>query len=227
MKQLRLTWLCLLASTFPLGASPIEATFTGVNGAADFGYYVGPYYGKLGNQVVTLYCVDFNNEVAFGQQWSANLSHIGPQLDLADTRYGNKVDALQLYQEAAWLTTQYATTPTASYGDIQATIWELLDSFAPAPATNYWLQQAQLNYQSISYQDFFLVTNTGPVTTTGQVQEFLTVIQPSSPLYPQATPALTVVATPEPGWLGAVGLGLVGFGVFSRKRHNRRPPSSQ
>ena len=67
--------LCLLAA-LPLAANPIEATFVGVNGAEAFGYYVGPYYGDLGQQSVVLDCVDFSNDVSFGQQWAVNLSHI-------------------------------------------------------------------------------------------------------------------------------------------------------
>ena len=46
----RYVWL-LLAGV-QAWATPIEATFTGVNGTQAFGYYVGPYYGKLDQQFV-------------------------------------------------------------------------------------------------------------------------------------------------------------------------------
>src|SRR5579872_605211 len=97
---LRGLWFFL--AVFTLHANPIEATFVGVNGTVAFGYYVGPYYGRLDLQSVTLNCVDFANDVSFGQQWAVNLSHIDTQSDLADTRYGGSTNALQLYQEAAW-----------------------------------------------------------------------------------------------------------------------------
>ena len=100
--------LPLLLAVLPLTASPIEATFVGVNGAESFGYYVGPYYGELGQLSVVLDCVDFANDVYFGQQWAVNLSSIDTQADLANTRYGGRANAVQLYQEAAWLTEQYA-----------------------------------------------------------------------------------------------------------------------
>ena len=118
MKNVLRGLLCMLA-VLPLEATPIEATFVGVNGAIGFGYYVGPYYGKLEQQSVVLDCVDFANDVSFGQQWAANLSHINTQSDLGNTRFGSRLNATQLYQEAAWLTIQYSLNPSA-YADIQA-----------------------------------------------------------------------------------------------------------
>ncbi len=202
-----------LLAALPLEASPIEATFVGVNGAEAFGYYVGPYYGKLEQQSVVLDCVDFANDVYFGQQWAVNLSPIETQLDLVDTRYGGMTNALQLYQEAAWLTGQYALNPALDYADIQATIWQLFDPFAPSPSTGYWLQLAQSSYTSANYSDFFVVTNVGPVNPTGQVQEFLTELNPSMPIYPREETSNTL-ATPEPALLGVVGFLLIGLAVL-------------
>jgi hypothetical protein len=216
--------LCLLAAG-PAAADPIEATFVGVNGTIDFGYYVGPYYGDLGQQSVVLDCVDFANEVSFGQRWAANLSHINTQQDLANTRFGSRVNALQLYQEAAWLTEQYALNPASAYGDIQATIWQLFDAYAPTPSTGYWLSQAQARYASGDYSNFLVVTNVGPVNPTGQVQELLTVLDPSMPIYAQFSQNSTLAA-PEPPLMGALGLVLIAAALGSRYalRHLRRSP---
>lgn len=220
--------LLLISQVTSLNASPIEATFIGVNGAQGFGYYVGPYYGNLGQQSVVFDCVDFANEVYFGQQWAANLSPIETLADLANTRYGESANALQLYQEAAYLTELYALYPS-NYADIQATIWQLFDPYAPAPSTDYWLNLAQGNYAGGNYSDFFVVTNVGPVNATGQVQEFLTEITPSMPLYQEenfgnATP---VVSTPEPASSIFVGLGLaltvLGFSWWGRRKASRQP----
>jgi len=208
----------------PLEANPIEATFVGVNGAVAFGYYVGPYYGRLEQQSVVLDCIDFANDVHFGQQWAANLSHIITQQDLGNTRFGGRENALQLYQEAAWLTVQYSLNPSWAYADIQATIWQLFDAYAPSPASGYWLSQAQTHYSSEAYDNFFVVTNVGPVNPTGQVQEFLTVLQPKMDVYPKSSPmvgsqAYTTVATPEPRLMGAIGLGLICLlGVLKQRR---------
>jgi len=177
---------------------------------------------------VVLDCVDFANEVSFGQQWAVNLSPIETQADLADTRYGAMANGLRLYQEAAWLTEQYALNPASAYGDIQATIWQLFDQYAPAPATSYWLNLAEANYASGNYTNFFVVTNVGPVNPTGQVQEFLTVLNPSMSIYPASDPSDSdgAIATPEPGLMGALGLGFISVGVLIRwwhRRQNARP----
>jgi len=221
MKILLRSLPCLLA-VVSLRASPIEATFIGVNGTEAFGYYVGHYYGKLDQQSVVFDCVDFANGVHFGQQWAVNLSPIGSQADLTNTRYGEKLSALQLYREAAWLTQQYALNPTTAYGDIHATIWQLFDTYAPMPSSGYWLSQAEANYSTGNYDNFFVVTNVGPVKPTGQVQEFLTVLNPTMSVYPRmtVTPAASsaVVATPEPRFVGIAALGVVCLLVARSRR---------
>jgi hypothetical protein len=132
MKFLRLALFIagLSAGAGSAFATLLPATFTGVNGASAFGYYVGPYSGTVNGNPVTFYCVDFANHVDLGQTWLANLTPIDGSSGLGNTRYGN----LTLYQEAAWLTTQYATNPN-DYADIQATIWQLFDPNAPSPSS--------------------------------------------------------------------------------------------
>lgn len=181
---------------------------TGVNGAAAFGYYVGPYYGTLGSQKVPLYCDDFANESYIGETWQANLSTITPGSDLSQTRFGTKPNALQLYEEIAWLDTQFSTAPASSFGDIHGTIWQIFDpQGAPKPSSSYWLTQAQQNYTSTDFSSFRVVTNVGPVLPTGQVQEFLTILPAGSPYGPAQTPESETFAllgaglTSAAGWL--------------------------
>jgi len=228
MKSLLLA-LSLFTACCRSDAIPIEATFVGVNGAEGFGYYVGPFYGRLEQQSVVLYCVDFQNDVYFGQQWAANLSHVNMQSDLVNTRFGSAPDALQLYQQAAWLTRQYVSNSAAT-ADIQATIWRLFDIYAPAPSSHYWLDLAQANYASTDYRDFFVVTNVGPVNPAGQVQEFLTVLDPSMPIWNQLSQdgayQSATIGTPEPRLPGAVGGALIAMAVLLRylRRGVYRPP---
>ncbi len=161
-------------------ADPVEVTLTGVNGVEAFGYFVGPYYGTLDGKPYELYCNDFANEVHLGQTWWANLTPLS-SADLSNTRYGGLPDAQKLYWEAAWLTTQYASSP-AAYADIQATIWRLFVSSAPTPGSNEWLNLAAANYTTIDPNKFMIVTNLSPVSLRGegQVQEFI--IDPPQPV---------------------------------------------
>jgi hypothetical protein len=176
------------------GASTVQMSYVGASNVA-YGYYVGPYAGTMNGQPDVLFCVDIANEVTPGERWTANLTAITPLADLSQTRYGGLPGAPQLYQEAAWLALQFASQPKSAYGDIQATIWQLFNASGPQPSTTFWLGQARSNYDAGDYTDFRVVTNTAPVLATGQVQEFLTRVQPA-----QAA---------EPGTELLIGFGLV------------------
>lgn len=194
--------------------------FTGVEGTAAFGYYVGPYYGQLEGQNVSLFCDDFANEVNFGQTWQANLSKITAGSDLSQTRFGGGANALRDYQEIAWLDTQFSVQPSSQFGDIHATIWSIFDpGGAPHASSDHWLQLAQDSYQSMTYDDFRVVTNIGPVLPTGQVQEFLTILAPA--IDAGALP------TPEPAPFLLMGFGLLAvgglFGLFKRRASTPQP----
>jgi hypothetical protein len=193
--------LSLVALTgLPASADPVDVTFTGTNGVAAFGYYVGPYYGTINGAPVTLYCVDFENEVFTGESWEANLTQLNGG-NLSDTRFGGAVglpNALMLYEEAAWLTTQYASNP-GDYANIQATIWQLFDPGAPSPSSNYWAQLAAENYQNVNIDEFEVVTNVAPVDATGQVQEFL--IDPAPVPEPSAFLLLATVIALGAWWM--------------------------
>lgn len=209
---------CGILAALPGQASPIQTTFTGVNGANAFGYYIGAYSGQLDGQNVSLFCDDFANEVTVGQQWTANLSTITTGSDLSNTRYGDVAGAAQTYQQVAWLDTQFSQQSTAQWADIHATIWQYFDpTAAPTPSSDYWMKQAQQNYSSIGYDNFRVVTNVGPVAKTGQVQEFITMVSPSS-----AGP----VATPEPASAFLIGSSLLlaafAVNVFQKKRSAQR-----
>ena len=192
-----LALLTFLLPTLPALADPVEVTFTGVNGVADFGYYVGPYYGTINGDPVTLYCVDFANEVFGGETWEANLTPLNGG-DLSNTRYGGVSNALVLYEEAAWLTKQYASSPGA-LGDIPGHHLATVRPRRAHAEPGYWLQQAELNYQSIDPAYFEVVTNVGPVYATGQVQEFL--IDPPPAVPEPSGILLLATAIGLTGWL--------------------------
>jgi len=208
---------CLLVSSAL--ASTIQATFTGVNGENAFGYYIGAYYGQLESQNVSLYCDDFANEVNFGQKWMANLSTITTGSDLSQTRYGDVKESARLYKEIAWLDTQFGQQPTDQWADIHATIWQIFDpSQAPKPSSSQWLEQAQRNYNKLDYSNYRVVTNVAPVEKTGQVQEFLTILPPGSPLITRGGD----LATPEPGTAFLMGAGILFAALVLKRTHAKK-----
>jgi hypothetical protein len=200
-------------------ASPVTMKFVNVNGVNDGSYYVSPYTGTMNGNPVTLFCDDFNNDVTWNQTWQANVTSLGSN-DLSNTRYGNSQNvaqllgtdpyfntftSTQLYEQAAWLTTQfgqYLSNPNGANQVIalQYAIWDLFDPNAPTNAAALvWISKAQQNDGWINPNDFLIVTNTGPLTLTGQVQEF-------------------IVRTPEPGSAVLLGAGLLALAFYSRRK---------
>ncbi|MFI5104955.1 MAG: PEP-CTERM sorting domain-containing protein, partial [Terriglobales bacterium] len=162
-------------------------------------------------------CVDFNNEVTWNQTWQANVTPLSSN-DLSNTRYGNSADvallklsdpyyntysAAQLYAQAVWLTTrfnQYLSTDPSQVIALQYAIWDLFAPNAPTnAAAQAWILSAEQNYGSVNLNNFELVTNVGPLSLTGQVQEF-------------------IVPTPEPGTFALLGVALMGLVFFARRK---------
>jgi hypothetical protein len=196
----------LLAAAF-VAAAPLRAqtSFTLVSGSpvSAFGYEVGPYSGILGTgssaQTLFIYCIDVAHTVTPGQQWEVNLTNLGTGAGIGtNTRSGD----LELYRQAAWLTTQYAPHPEAT-ADIQATIWNLFGTFAGvAPSSDYWFLQAQANYASADYSGFLVATDVNMALETSG-QEF-------------------IIVTPEPSTVALFATGLLGvLGVAARSRRRR------
>jgi len=205
--------LLLLAVMFMLtpmahaDSTPVTMVFTGVNGSNDGHYYVSPYTGTMNGQAVTLFCVDMINEVNFGQTWQANVTNLASG-NLSNTRYGDSAispvaaNAGILYAEAAWLTTQFASN-SSDYVSLQYALWDLMNPGSEPTSygnVQHWLDLAAANYGSIDPSQFAIITNVGPVTLTGQVQEF-------------------IIRTPEPGTLALLLCGMLVLAVFvSRQR---------
>jgi len=165
--------------------SPVNMVFTGVNGANDGVYYVSPYTGTANGQTVILFCDDIKNDVYIGEKWTANVTNLGTALTttggFANTRYGGVAgspvfsNASVAYQEAAWLTTQFASHPT-DLVSLQYALWDIMNPGSEPTSygnVSYWLSQAAGNYSTINAADFSVYTNTGKLALTGQVQEFI------------------------------------------------------
>jgi len=195
--------------------------FTGVNGANNGVYYVSPYngimnYGTSGAQAVVLFCDDINNEVTWNQVWTANVTNMASG-NFSNTRYGNSsintnlgsTLPLTLYEEAAWLVTQFASHP-GDYVSLQYALWNLMSPNNPnAGPLSYagsdgitvatWLQDANNDYTNINPADFEIITNTGTLAYTGQVQEF-------------------IVETPEPSSLALLVTGMLALMLLVIRR---------
>src|SRR6266550_4614053 len=180
MKLLRTIWvLVALMIVTPLAQADgtTKMEFTGVNGANNGVYYVSPYTAIM----------NYGNGSV-----NPNLGGTNPQT---------------LYEEAAWLVTQFASH-SGDYVSLQYALWDLMTpgaeptNFANADGTTaaQWLALAAANYGQINPANFMIITNTGTLTYKGQVQEF-------------------IVQTPEPATAVLLLIGV--FSIFLLTRRNQ------
>jgi hypothetical protein len=202
-------------------------------------FYVSPYSGLIDYNTATgtgtsvsLNCVDYFHDVYIGDVWTANVTNLGAASTdnslLANTRYGNAAgpsgytNVLDLYKEAAWLTTQYDANPGASGSAdktraIQSAIWSLFNPLAGvAPAFDgpgvdendsaWWLTQVSPTKLSDADLQYFsiLTDNTSPWTSDSK-QEFI------------------IHTTPEPGTIILMLTGMAALLIVVRRR---RPATS-
>ena len=213
MKFARLLGLLVVAMIlvpFAYADGPVTMVFTGVNGANDGQYYVSPYYGTMNGQTVTLFCDDIINDVNFQQKWNANVTNLATAVNtnnFSQTRYGSVLGSAVLgnpalaYEEAAWLTTNFASNP-GDLVNLQYALWDIMNPGARGNGiadVQNWLLQASEKYGTINPGNFEVVTNCGPLTLTGQVQEF-------------------IVRTPEPGTLSLLICGMLALCVWLMRR---------
>ncbi len=185
--------------------SSVNMVFNGVNGVNDGQYYVSPYYGTMNGNSVVLFCDDIINDVTINQKWQASVTNLGAAIstsNFSNTRYGGVSTSAvfsnptMAYEEAAWLVTQFASNP-GDLVNLQYALWDIMNPGARGNGNSdvqNWLLLASENYSSINPYNFEIVTNCGPLTLTGQVQEF-------------------IVQTPEPGTLAMLLCGLLVLAV--------------
>src|SRR6266403_3618194 len=179
MTFLRALWfLAALMIMTPLAQADSTTTmkFTGVNGANNGVYYVSPYtgimnYGTSSAQTVVLFCDDINNESSTNQVWNANVTSLASG-NFSNTRYGRgsvnpnlgSMNPQTLYEEAAWLVTQFASHP-GDYVSLQYALWNLMSptnassgslSFMGTDGVSVaqWLAMAAAGYTNVNPANF-------------------------------------------------------------------------
>ena len=195
--------------------------FTGVNGANDGVYYVSPYTGviNLGSakaQPVVLFCDDINNEVYVGEIWQANVTDMATG-NLSNTRYGNGLVNPNLGGRRARRPSTKRqpglsrfASHSGDYVSLQYALWDLMTpnaeptSYANADGiqVSQWLSWAAADYAQINPANFSIVTNVGPLSYKGQVQEF-------------------IVSTPEPAGLVLMLVGMGFIFLLLRRRQQQ------
>ena len=124
---------------FAPGAFADSMTFTNPGSNVWAGVYVNPYTGldTTTNQVLTLYCDDYNTEFSGNPTWNADIAPLVPSPDPSSPSdaetyaatnflFGNTTDAYYKYLEAAYLFGQIQNTSVAiTKQELSAAAWKL------------------------------------------------------------------------------------------------------
>jgi hypothetical protein len=219
-KTLFVRILCFAA--IPAAASPLTLDWVSPGNNPVGNYYVSPYTAEIQStgQLITLYCIDFNHEVAPPLEWQANIQ----TLDLANVpslQYGasspNVNVIWQDYEAAAWLITQMTETSNLRQQAIdQYAAWEIF--LYPSNVANW---QASVNTQGGAFAAQYKAAINA--VNSGYTPYGLEVVTPNPAGQPGSTQEfLTFASTPEPESIVLLGTILVIVGLITRLRMRRR-----
>lgn len=124
-------WATLVAVIAPSGLFANEVTLDFVspgNNVAGY-YYISPYTAQIKgtNQFLTLYCIDFNHEIAPPVEWTAKIQDFD-YANVPAMQYGasgqNQQDTWFKYETAAYLITELAQSSNDAQGLHQQAIYQ-------------------------------------------------------------------------------------------------------
>jgi hypothetical protein len=211
---------------FSAVASPLTLDWVSAGNNPVGYYYVSPYTAEIKStgQLITLYCIDFNHEVAPPMEWEANIQ----TLDLADVpslQYGNSSSNLNSiwvnYEAAAWLITQTSQTTDKHQQAIdQYAAWKIF--LDPSHLTAYNNSVAAVG-GTFAADITTAYNNAFSAVRNGYEPQGWDVVTPDPAGEPGSTQEfLTPVPTPEPTSIILLGTALVGVSFIVRMRSTRR-----
>jgi hypothetical protein len=192
-------------------------------------FYVSPYTAEIKgtNQPITLYCIDFNHEVAPPLEWQANIQ-IFDQANLPNMQYGGLPSPNTTwtnYEAAAWLINQLVQTTNLQQEAVyQYAAWEIFLDPAHTAIYNASVGAAGgSSFQSAidtAYNNAFTAVNDG-YTPTG-----LDIVTPNPAGQPDSTQEfltfdsnVTIFAqSPEPSSIILLATVLAGCWLYLRRR---------
>ena len=196
------------------GASTIQfvGAPTGIN---DGSFYVLPYQVTIDGTAQLVTCIDFLDDVNFGDVWQANLL---TTTQAAASGFFGAAGTLGAYKRTAWLSAQTYSNTDQQIG-LQHAIWNVFSSVSSTPATLSYAAAADSaaasGYANFDFSRFRFIQQVGAVAGgTGTKQTFVFQASPNSPLF---GPTPTAANAPEPDTLGLIGTGLVLLGLGRRR----------